>query len=92
MNEFMQKIKRLEDTINSLISPKALRINVISSGGVTEDSMAKYFIENKRVEIHYSIDKDSFQIYIQENENTELEIIFEGELEQFDPRELLNKN
>lgn len=90
MNEFMQKIRNLEDTIRSLISPKALEINEIEYTEETGKGEAIFSINFKRIEIRYIKQKDTFQVYVQDDENAPLEMIFEGELNQFNPTTLLD--
>lgn len=86
----MQKIKNLEDTISSLISPKALEIDKIEYTGETEKGEAIFSINSKRIEIRYNKHKDTFQVHVEKDENAPLEMIFEGELNQFNPTTLLD--
>lgn len=90
MSEFMQNIKNLEDTIKSLISPKALGIVKIKYTEETEKGEAIFSINSKRIEIRYNKHIDTFQVYVQKDENAPLEMIFEGELNQFNPTTLLD--
>ena len=86
MSEFMQKIKNLEDTISSLISPKTLEIGPINN----EVCIAHYTINTKKVQIRYIKNENIFQVYVQKDKNSPLEMIFEGELNQFNPTTLID--
>lgn len=86
MNEFMQKIKNLEDTISSLISPKTIVIGPINN----KVCIAHYTINTKKIQIQYIKNENIFQVHLQKDENAPLEMIFAGELNQFNPTILLD--
>jgi hypothetical protein len=82
----MQKIKNLEDTISSLISPKTIGIGPINN----EVCIANYTIDTKMIQIRFIKNENIFQVHLQVDENSPLEMIFEGELNQFNPTTLLD--
>lgn len=86
MSEFIQKIKNLEDTISSLISPKTIEIDAINS----DVCIAHYTINTKKVQIRYIKNENIFQVHVQKDKNAPLAMIFEGELNQFNPTTLLD--